>query len=84
MPLNLPYGGSGPWKSTFTKESTTLFKQITGGYFLYQHVENYILFQYIYIVCGLWFIITCYAGGRLPRTIKYLNEGQNSSKEIWR
>ena len=24
-------GGSGPWKSTFTKDSTTLFKQITGG-----------------------------------------------------
>ena len=34
------YGGSGQWKSTFTKDSTTLFKQITGGYFLYQHVEN--------------------------------------------
>ena len=33
-------GGSGPWKSTFTKDSTTFFKQITGGYFLYQHVEN--------------------------------------------
>ena len=25
------YGGSGHWKSTFTKDSTTLFKQITGG-----------------------------------------------------
>ena len=34
------YGGSGPWKSTFTKDSTTFFKQITAGSFLYQHVEN--------------------------------------------
>ena len=38
--LMSPYGGSGHWKSTFIKDSTTLFKQITGGYFLYQHVEN--------------------------------------------
>ena len=34
------YGGSGPWKSTFTKDSTTFFKQLTAGSFLYQHVEN--------------------------------------------
>ena len=33
-------GGSGPWKSTFTKDSTTFFKQLTAGSFLYQHVEN--------------------------------------------
>ena len=24
---------------------------------------------YIYFVCGLWFIVTCYTGGCLPRTI---------------